>query len=158
MTPLKFETVVLGPQFLKKGISCKTISGEISPYYRYRYILTLTKKKLGNFRLHFWFHRGHWPWWNRFWRLSKQLSQRIRSQMRTAFGPWIRALGVVDWWKNWELKISCNCPFKSSNFWFYILTLISKLDNIKIPFVQCFCSGGQNLCDRGSDSFLDIIR
>jgi hypothetical protein len=23
--------------------------------------------------------RGHWPRWNRFWRLSKRLSRRIRS-------------------------------------------------------------------------------
>jgi hypothetical protein len=36
--------------------------------------------------------RGHWPRWNRFWRLSKRLARRIRNHMRNGFSPWIRAL------------------------------------------------------------------
>jgi hypothetical protein len=41
----------------------------------------------------------HWHRWNRFSRLSKWLSRRIRSHMRNGFSLWVRALGGVDWWK-----------------------------------------------------------
>jgi hypothetical protein len=49
---------------------------------------------------------------NQVWRLSKQLSRRIRSHMRNDFSPWFLVLGGLDWWKNRGSKISCNCPFK----------------------------------------------
>jgi hypothetical protein len=69
---------------------------------------------LGNSKLQFQFQRCHWHRWNRFSRLSKRLSRRIRIHMRNGFSPWVRALGGVDWWKNQRSKISCYCPFKKN--------------------------------------------
>jgi hypothetical protein len=77
--------------FLKREYPPKLFHSEISSYH----ILTLKK-------LHLRFQRGHWPRWNRFWRLSKRLSWRIRSHMQNGFSPWIRALGGVDWRKKTE--------------------------------------------------------
>jgi hypothetical protein len=92
--------------FLKREYPTKLFHREISPYH----ILTLTKKKLVNSRLHFRFQRGHWHRWNRFWRLWRRITRRIQSHLRNGFRPWIMALGGVE--INRGSKISCNGPFK----------------------------------------------
>jgi hypothetical protein len=103
MTPLKFiwpswnlKSSFWAHNFFKREYPATLFQGNFPIPY-----LNLIQKKLGNSRLNFRFHwgRGHWPHWNRFWRLSKRLSQRIRSHMRYGFSPWIRALGEVDWFK-----------------------------------------------------------
>jgi hypothetical protein len=62
-------------------------------------------------RPHFRFQRCQWHHWNRFWRLSKQLSRRIRCHMQNSFSLLIRDMGLIDE-KNRGSKITCYCPFK----------------------------------------------
>jgi hypothetical protein len=89
LTPLKFIwprwNRHFGPITFFKGNVPQNYFIGISPYH----ILILNKK----------IDPCYWPRWNRFWRLSKRLSRRIRSHMRNGCIPWIRALGGVDWWK-----------------------------------------------------------
>jgi hypothetical protein len=58
--------------------------------------------------------RCQWYHWNRFWRLSKWLSPRIRCHMQNGF-----SIYGVDWWKNRGSKISSYCPFKASLTYFH---------------------------------------
>jgi hypothetical protein len=71
-----------------------------------------------NYRIFFAeFQRCSWHRWNRFWRLSKRLSRRIRCHMQNGFSLLIRDIYGVDWWKkNRGSKISCYCPFNAVNY------------------------------------------
>jgi hypothetical protein len=95
MTPLKPKNNFESPYLILKRTSSKTISWVNIPI-RCNYF---NQKKLRNSKLHFRFQRCHWHRWNRFWRLSKQLSRRIRSHMRNGFSLLMRDLYGVDWWK-----------------------------------------------------------
>jgi hypothetical protein len=87
------------------------------------------EKSWGLPRPHFRFQRCQWHSWNRFWRLSKRLSLRIRCHtgMQNGFSLLIKDIYGVDWWKSRESKISCNCPFKKYNF--HINKIISEGEN-----------------------------
>jgi hypothetical protein len=108
MTPLKPKTDFESPYLILKRTSSNSISWVNIPL-RCNYF---KQKKLRNSNLHFRYQRCHWHRWNRFWRLLKRLSRRIRSHMRKGFSLLIRDLYGVDWWKNRESKISWHCPFK----------------------------------------------
>jgi hypothetical protein len=63
------------------------------------------------------FTHCHWPRCNRFWRLSKRISRRVRCQMRNSFSLLIRDLLVhgVDWWKKTESpKSRDSVPLKTN--------------------------------------------
>jgi hypothetical protein len=95
LTPLKPKNDFESPYLILKRASSKTISWVNIPI-RCNYF---KQKKLRNSKLQFRFHRCHWHRWNRFWRLSKRLSRRIRSHMRNGFSLLIRDLYGDDWWK-----------------------------------------------------------
>jgi peptidoglycan/xylan/chitin deacetylase (PgdA/CDA1 family) len=80
---------------------------------------------LGNSKLHFRFQRCHWYRWNRFSRLPKRLSRRIRSHMRNGFSLWVRALGGVDWWKKTRGRKSRDTVPLRTQFIFDIYLLIT---------------------------------
>jgi hypothetical protein len=62
------------------------------------------KKSWGLPRPHFLFQCCKWHLWNRFWRLSKRLSLRIRCHLQNGFSLLIRDKNGVDWWKKPKVK------------------------------------------------------
>jgi hypothetical protein len=106
MTPLKFQIVVLGPQHFLEFFA-KLFHREISLYH----FLTLTKKKLGNSRIHFDNFR------------SDYLSEH-------------KAICKTRWGWNRGSKILCSCPFKHINF--HQVLLLSKLvQNVILIWTCC---------------------
>ena len=78
-----------------------------------------------------------------FYNTKIRISRRKRSQKRNYFNPLVRGPGRFEWWKNWELKISLDCPFKGIilrdvyTFFFHQIFL-GPLHNRLVSFAKHF--------------------
>jgi hypothetical protein len=113
VTPLKSQTDFTSPYSSVKGkIQRKYFNGKYPHTTVYKY---LKQKKVGGSKT---FQRCQWHRWNRFCRLSKRLSRRIRCHMQNGFSLLIIDKYGVDWWKKPEgRKSRATVPLNQARHW-----------------------------------------